>query len=116
MPDPNDPILPVLPGDIEFRKQAASIPLPAVTTAQEDLTFEGQRKINLIWERTQAAIALLLVGGGVLCGLKICFDPKPGQEIPTILSTLGGMVVGTYFNRTNHTRTGGVGPRPSDSR
>jgi hypothetical protein len=115
MPDEMPPADPSsLPGDVEFRLQTANIPLPSVTTAQQNLTYEGQRKINAIWEYTQASIALLLVGAAVVCGIKICFDPSPGREIPTILSTLGGMVVGSYFQRTNHTAIGGIGPRPSD--
>lgn len=35
--------------------------LTPTTTEQQDLTVAGQRKVNLIWEFTQASIAILVV-------------------------------------------------------
>jgi len=114
MPDETPPDPSALPGDAEFRAQVASIPLPATTTAQQDLTTAGQRKVNLIWEYTQAVIALTLVGAAVACGVHIAFSGKPEQQIPTILSTLAAMVVGSYFQRTNHMNIGGVGSKVTE--
>ncbi len=95
-----------------------SSPLPPMapnTTAQQDLTTAGQRQINLIWERTQALIAILVVLSTMAVGVKLGFDGKPDGQLPTILSTGFGMVVGFYFSRTNHAAIGGVGVKPTDS-
>jgi hypothetical protein len=89
------------------------LPLPATTTVQQDLTTAGQRRINLIWEHTQAMIALLVVVAAMAGGL--WEEVKESKtQIPTILSTAFGTVVGFYFGRTNHTRTGGIGPNETN--
>jgi hypothetical protein len=85
---------------------------PPTTTEEQNLTFAGQRKVNLIWEYTQAAIAILVVGCTMAAGLKAAFAPAPGREIPTILGTGFGLVVGFYFSRTNHSAIGGIGDKP----
>jgi hypothetical protein len=72
------------------------------TTLQEDLTHAGQRKINLIWEYTQAFIAIVVVVCTMSVGVKIGFGGRPEMTLPTILSTGFGLVVGFYFSRTNH--------------
>jgi len=102
-----------LPGDIEFYRDKAAIPLPAATTAQQDLTFAGQRRVNLIWEHTQAIIALVVVIAAMFVGILAAFRSK-GGDIPTIISVAFGTVVGFYFSRTNHVAIGGVGPQPRD--
>jgi hypothetical protein len=72
----------------------------------------GQRKTNLIWERTQSIIALAVVITtciGVLALRYLAmgvteFDTKFPAEWWTIV----GLVIGFYFGRTNHERLGGV--------
>lgn len=88
--------------------------LPPRTTIQQDLIVAGQRRINLIWEYTQAVIAVILVGATAAAALKLVFKPAGNQEVPTILAGLCGMVVGSYFQRTNHMNIGGVGAKPTD--
>jgi len=88
--------------------------LPPRTTIQQDLTVAGQRRVNLIWEYTQAVIAVILVGATAAAALKLVFQPAGSQEVPTILAGLCGMVVGSYFQRTNHMNIGGVGAKPTD--
>lgn len=90
-------------------------PLPPKTTAQEDLTFAGQRRINLIWEHTQAIIALTVVVSSMASGVYITFSGSQAQ-IPTIMSVAFGTVVGFYFARSNHTAIGGVGPQPKEGK
>jgi hypothetical protein len=86
-------------------------PLPPTTTTQQDLTHEGQRRINLIWERTQATIALFVVFATLgVAGYLAVKDPQ--FQIPTIFSVAFGTVVGFYFSRTNHAAIGGVGYKP----
>ncbi len=99
-----------VPGAAPVQVQA---PLPPRTTEQQDLTVAGQRRINLIWEYTQAIIAIILVGAFVVTEIRIVF--KGGsQEIPAVLAALCGTVVGSYFQRTNHMNVGGIGFKPSE--
>jgi hypothetical protein len=88
-------------------------PLPPTTTSQEDMTTAGQRQINLIWERTQACIAIFVVFMTMITGAWSVFT-KSSDQIPNIIATAFGMVVGFYFSRTNHAAIGGVGRKPSD--
>jgi hypothetical protein len=86
--------------------------LPATTTAQEDITTAGQRKVNLIWEYTQAVVALIVVGATMASGVYDAFTHSD-KQVPTIMSVAFGTVVGFYFSRTNHQAIGGVGRKPS---
>jgi uncharacterized membrane protein YqgA involved in biofilm formation len=86
-------------------------PLSPTTTEQEDITTAGQRRVNLIWEYTQAIIALLVVISTMVAGIESVFHPN--TQIPTILSVAFGTVVGFYFSRTNHQAIGGIGPKPN---
>ncbi len=70
------------------------------TTAEEDRHSYGQRRINLVWEVTQAAIALLVTGANVYAALNTIES--------SALSNAFFLVVGFYFGRTNHQRIGGV--------
>jgi hypothetical protein len=86
--------------------------LSPTTTAEEDINTAGQRRINLIWEYTQAIIALLVVITTMISGVVSVFRPI-GSQVPTILSVAFGTVVGFYFSRTNHQAIGGIGPKPA---
>jgi len=94
------------PTGLLVQHQATDPSLPAKTTFQEDLTHAGQRQINLIWERTQAAIALGVVFITMTAGVLGMFY---ALMIPTLLAVAFGTVVGFYFSRTNHAAIGGVG-------
>lgn len=74
--------------------------------AERDLVMAGQRRINLIWEYTQAVIALLVVFTTMGAGLYGMVHDLP---IPTLMAVAFGTVVGFYFSRTNHSAIGGVG-------
>jgi hypothetical protein len=86
--------------------------VPARTTFQEDLTTASQRRVNLIWEYTQAAIALMVVVATMACGIVAMINEA--KQIPTIIGVAFGMVTGFYFSRTNHAAIGGVGAKPSE--
>ena len=85
------------------------------------LTTEGQRRINLIWERTQAIIAIsvtltTLCVAAVLTIAPVFLGSAINAALATaavtgmvLLSNLVGVVTGFYFSRTNHSKTGGVG-------
>lgn len=89
-------------------------PLPPTTTKQEDLTTSGQRRINLIWEWTQAIIAISVVLTTMITGAYIALRGLPEQQTPTILAVAFGTIVGFYFARTNHAAIGGIGAKPQD--
>jgi hypothetical protein len=94
-------------------EEPASFPpsLPPTTTAQQDITTAGQRKINLIWEYTQAIIAIFVVVSTLGTAMYMEIAGKV-EQIPTIFSTAFGMIVGFYFARTNHQAIGGIGKKP----
>ena len=51
---------------------------------------------NLIWERTQAGVALLVTGASIVSNIM----GIPGD----VLNNAFFLVIGFYFGRTNHTR------------
>lgn len=75
-------------------------PIPPTTTVQQDLIVAGQRRINLIWEFTQAAVTLLITGAAIYCAVK-------GIDAD-VLNFAFVAVISTYYARTNHTKIGGV--------
>lgn len=98
--------------------KASSASLPPVTTAEQDRTTEGQRAINVMWESTQRTIAITVTVTVLgVCLWIVIKGPEPLQ-IPsfTVLSSVFFLVVGTYFQRTNHTKVGGVGFNPTETR
>lgn len=92
--------------------QQSAIP---TTTAQEDLTTAGQRKINLIWEYTQAFIAIVTVLGNVIVGMYFAIKRIPAGEYPIVLSSSLFLIIGFYFSRSNHSAIGGIGRKPTDT-
>lgn len=94
------------------------------TTRQQDLVVAGQRTVNLLWEKTQARIALWVIGVGmfvnsllivalVLIQKDVSVDRLAVISIALqFINLTAGIVIGFYFSRTNHTNIGGVGPKP----
>jgi len=78
--------------------------LAPTTTTQQDITTAGQRRINLIWEYTQASIALLVT-------LALIYTAISKVDSPEIRDAFF-LIVGFYFSRTNHAAIGGVGIKP----
>lgn len=81
------------------------------TTVQQDLVTAGQRRINLIWEYTQAVISIMVVAANMTVAT---YDGLVGThgEYPVVLSSSLFLIVGFYFSRTNHAAIGGVGEQP----
>ena len=88
-----------------------SEPLSPTTTLQQDLTTAGQRRINLIWEYTQAFIAVVVVLTAMSAAIVAMLT---GKVVDAFLAFVCGTVVGFYFSRTNHAAIGGIGPKPND--
>jgi hypothetical protein len=84
------------------------------TTRQEDMVVAGQRRINLIWEYTQAAISVLVVLANMTVAV---YDGIVGLhgEFPVVLSSSLFLIVGFYFSRTNHAAIGGIGLKPEST-
>jgi len=72
------------------------------------LKVAGQRRVNIIWEVTQAVIAILVTSSTLFVASSLAFR-QSGDTTINLLSNAFFLVVGFYFSRTNHTRTGGVG-------
>jgi hypothetical protein len=77
--------------------------LPPNTTEQEDMVTAGQRRVNLVWEFTQAIIAVMITAAIVYCAIK-GIDSR-------VLNNAFFLIVSMYFVRTNHHLIGGVGPK-----
>lgn len=92
-------------------KPRSSKSLAATTTEQEDITTAGQRKVNLIWEYTQAIVAILVVLANMITGVYYAFTGVR-ENIPAVLSSALFLVIGFYFSRTNHQAIGGIGKKP----
>lgn len=101
-------VAPVVVAGKPVQNQSLDPSLAARTTFQQDLTTSGQRQINLIWERTQALIAVLVVVATMVCGVVGMIYNMP---VPTIMAVAFGTVVGFYFSRTNHAAIGGIGQK-----
>lgn len=95
------------------------VPRPPTTTTEEDLqaagvraalemSTAGQRRINLIWEITQAAIAIsVTLTACAVSGVLVLRGDTTGAAF-LLLSNAFFVVISTYLTRTNHTKVGGV--------
>ena len=93
-------------------------PVKPTTTEEEDKHTLGQRRVNLIWEVTQAVIAQGVVGSVLYVAAQLAMVGINPIAIPAqlaiattafvLLSNLASLVIGFYFGRTNHQRVGGV--------
>ncbi len=84
------------------------------TTSEQDLHTAAQRRINLIWERTQASIALGVVTANIVYIFVLLFVgviPQEATNAAGLLANAFFLVIGFYFGRTNHKRIGD-GPLP----
>lgn len=78
------------------------------TTAEEDRKTQGQRRINIIWEVTQAIIALTVTGSTTYASVVITLRSDLDKTAFIFLTNVLFVVIGFYFGRTNHQRVGGV--------
>lgn len=76
-------------------------PLTPTTTSEQDRHSLGQRRVNIIWELTQAVMAVLVTGA-------VIYNSTKGIE-SEILGNAFVLIIALYFVRTNHVKVGGVG-------
>jgi len=78
----------------------------------------GQRRVNLLWEGTQASIAVAVTGSTLYVAVARALAPPLGGPVDSstslLLSSAFFLVIGFYFGRTNHTKVGGVVGRPDE--
>jgi|SRR5678815_1730680 hypothetical protein len=87
--------------------------LPPTTTYQDDITKAAQRKVNLIWEYTQAIIAIAVVIAVLIVAIYSVLNTNKVTIPPELTNTMF-LIVGFYFSRTNHSAIGGVGRKTTD--
>lgn len=71
----------------------------------------GQRTINVLWEVTQAIIAIAVTLDTLYVAGQLALIVSGGKSDSAflLLSNAFFLVIGFYFGRTNHQRMGGVG-------
>lgn len=74
--------------------------LPPTTTEQDDKVTAGQRRVNIMWECTQAAIAIMITAA-------IIYNAMKGIKNEDLTNAFF-LIVSMYFVRTNHQLIGGV--------
>jgi hypothetical protein len=114
-------------GEVHTDSQIKPKDSPAVEESKISeigLSTAGQRTINLIWETTQARIAVLSVAAGFLINIMVILivllvaAEITVNQIAVISVCLQfinlsvGIIIGFYFSRTNHAAIGGVGTKP----
>jgi hypothetical protein len=98
-------------------KRLTTAVLEPLTTAEEDRMTAGQRRVNILWEMTQAVIAVLVTAGTLfISGILVLRDNNQAATAFLLLSNAFFMIVTSYFQRTNHTRVGGLPPSPKEYR
>jgi FtsH-binding integral membrane protein len=103
------------------RDPSADPSRPATTTSEQDLRSAesrdqfakrtaGQRRINIVWEVTQALLAISVVESAlyVAVSLSLGSDGNVRQTALVMIVGLANLVTGFYFGRTNHARIGDV--------
>jgi hypothetical protein len=93
---------------------------PPTTTSEQDRKSAGQRRVNIIWEVTQAIIAVSVIAATLYVDGAVALH---GGELATVqssalmqLNVMAALVTGFYFGRTNHQRSGGVGGADAGNR
>lgn len=89
-----------LPPGSDGRRITDAVAAPK-TTAEEDRKTAGQRRVNILWEATQAFVTLAITCAEVYAQLN-AIDSK-------MLDAAFFAVISTYLARTNHSKIGGVG-------
>lgn len=100
----------VPPVDKAEQAKVGDLNIPPNTTAAQDAVSAGQRHINRVWEYTQAGVALMVTAGTLFVAGKLALADKPDTAAFLLLSNVFFMVMGMYFQRTNHVKIGGVSP------
>jgi Na+/phosphate symporter len=88
--------------------QAGESVAAPTTTIEENRHTLGQRRVNLIWETTQALIAVAVTLATLYVASVLALKDLGATAAFLLLSNAFFLVIGFYFGRTNHQRIGGV--------
>lgn len=92
---------------------SGSIPIvgrrSADTTEEQDRKTAAQRRVNILWEVTQSVVALSVTFATLFVAVQLTLRVGATESAFILLSNAFFLIVGFYFGRTNHQRTGGVG-------
>lgn len=89
-----------VPETVQITSDVNAVVVPK-TTAEDNRKTAGQRRVNILWEFTQAGAAVGMISLKTYMVIKRLEDKTVDAALMTIL--------GMYFSRTNHTKIGGVG-------
>ncbi|HSM16310.1 MAG TPA: hypothetical protein VK845_04840 [Gemmatimonadales bacterium] len=96
------------------RRESAAQRLADRRADEKGLVSSGQRRVNMLWEVTQSLIAIAVTGMTLWVSGRVAIIAFERGDVDTsafiLLSNAFFLVIGFYFGRTNHQRTGGVGP------
>lgn len=87
--------------------QVGDLNIAPRTTAEQDTMTAGQRRINLLWEWTQAVLAVIVTTSTLFVAAKLALIENDHAAF-LLLSNAFFSVISVYLTRTNHTRIGGV--------
>lgn len=87
--------------------KSEELTLAPTTTVQQDIVTAGQRFTSNVWELTQASVAVMVTLAMIYTAIM--------QIESLVLTSAFFLIIGTYFNRTNSHRIGGVGPKATDN-
>ena len=88
-------------------------PLTSTTTTEQDRHSYGQRRINLIWETTQAVIAVIVTLATLYVAAQLALRDDAQTAAFLLLSNAFFLVIGFYFSRSNHNRINDTAPPPT---
>lgn len=100
--------LPVHIGKVSEPAKVGDKNIAPLTTAEEDTMTAGQRRINLLWEWTQASLAIIVTLATLFVAAKLALSEKADVAAFLLLSNAFFSVISVYLTRTNHTKIGGV--------
>ncbi len=85
--------------------------MSAAVIQETSLRTAGQRRINVVWEYTQAFIAGMVVTTVLFVAAWTSMRGGEAQKLAAFvfLTGVANLVIGFYFGRTNHQRVGGIG-------
>jgi Na+/phosphate symporter len=84
--------------------------IPSTTTSEQDRHSYGQRRINLIWEITQALIAIVVTVATLYVASQLALKDDGQTAAFLLLSNAFFLVIGFYFSRSNHNRINDTAP------
>lgn len=78
--------------------------LGPTTTGEQDRHSLAQRNINLIWEGTQAVIAVVVTVATLYVAAQLALRDSGETAAFLLLSNAFFLIIGFYFSRSNHVR------------